>query len=237
MTQPNICDFSFSLLSENINQYLAESQHENSPKEHTRFLWMRFVLQYKKYVEMQEVVEFLKISNLLKKLRTLRLHIYFNRYYRLTMKKRWCRFQTRLLQKQIHEKFEDRGNKMREVRARQVAKYLTTHSTIFAPDFSFLVPANQNANPVHNLQGDKEIPKEDTTPRWKRPDAIKFYILVIFAAILLGIVFYRVKNSSLYRYLRGLKPKEMVPIQEKSIFDQAKSPSQEEVIDYVLKIV
>ena len=233
--KPDICDFSSTLLSERARE-ISSSVTPKSPRiDQIRLLWFKFVNDYTKYCDMQEVFEFMKITGVLKKLRAQKLHSVFNKYYRRTMKKRWQRFSSRLLNRSVHEKFSRKSRQFCELRARETAKFIVNNHSFCDVDFRFLVPESHTNEAVVALRGNKEM--KDKTPLHRRKSAIYLYSFALIVAIVLGVYLYRLLHSGLYYFLNLGKSRNTVTVKEESIFKDVDSLPQQEVIEDALHIV
>ena len=235
---PNICDFSFSALHELAQQYIIQHSKDESKKERQRIKWMRLVTQYQKCVSIEDTLTLIKIKSLIKKLRIMRLRTYFIKYHQLTMKHRWCRLQTKLIQKNNHERFTNYILKFRDLRVRQSRKTFLDSPEIALPNLNFLVGNAYSKEPIHSLRGEGKYEKVyDPTPRYKRKDALFLYILVFLLSLLIGLFIYKCNHSSLYRFLSLKDPNPSMPADKDALFNNLNSPQQKQVIDQVLKIV
>lgn len=234
---PNICDFSFSALHELTQQYISQHSKDDSKRERQRIKWMHLVTQYQKCVSIEDMLVLIKIKSLIKKLRILRLRVYFDKYRKLTQKHKWCKLQTKFIQRNNNERFTNYLLKFRDLRVRQSRKTFLESPEIALPDLNFLVKNTYSAEPIHSLRGEGKYEKVyDPNQRYKRRDALFLYALVFLLSLLLGLFIYKCNHSSLYRFLSMKDPNPPMPADEDSLFNTVNSPQQKQVIDQVLKI-
>lgn len=235
-----IGNFSFSYFNQMNNQYQEhmDRQQKVPEREYQRMNWLHIIAQKEKIIGMGKVIDHLKTKNLIQKHRLIQLHLFFNRYYKMTVRRKWQRLKQKLIIRECNKKFADKTKRVCEVRSRQAMNYIGEETHFATPDLSFLVKQTYQLESLYALRGNgKILTKPESIPKYRRKDAMILYLWVIVLSILIGLLIFKWSHFDLYHYLNLNNLLKNGKVNQTQKFTYPKSADQADVIKNVLNIV